>query len=109
VEKLFHSIIIVRSTFPCNTASEEANDTLTSMHSMATTSSNQGKKGEQSVYMATNDEEYLSYVEEQRRLLEMDDIIDDEDENSLASNQKTNQLLKSRKQLQHSEVDDILS
>jgi hypothetical protein len=75
---------------------------------MATTSSTQGKKGEQSVYMATNDEEYLSYVEEQRRLLEMDDIIDDVDENSIASNQKTNQLQQPRKQLQHTEVDDII-
>lgn len=79
---------IVHFTIHLTTAFVEANDTLSSMHSMATTSSTQERNDQQKDYMATNDEEYRSYVEGQRRLLEMDDIVEDEDENSISSNQK---------------------
>jgi hypothetical protein len=90
---------IVRFTIHPITVFVEANDTLSSMHSMATTSSTQGKNDQQKDCMATDDEEYRSYVEGQRRLLEMDDIVEDEDENSMGSNQKQNPL---------HEVDEII-
>lgn len=60
------------------------------MHSMAN-SSNQGRKGQQPDYNGryeAKDEEYISYVEEQRQLLEMDDIVDEDDDNSVVSKRK---------------------